>query len=165
MKEKHCFIRTQVPQYDGRTCTYTPPFFVPSSVTVSTDYTLGDECWKCPEKLFESTEREQGLHHTLYSSLYLATAAHPELLSTFFGNIVLSGGSTKFSGFEERLQQEVSGLLPSDLGVRASVYGHPARQTAVWRGGSMRACIVGPSFSAEQYNELGPLRALWTHLC
>jgi actin-related protein len=115
----------------------------------------------CPEKLFQSTDG-RGIQNTVYDSVYYATQTHPELLETFFGNIVLAGGSTKFHGFDKRLSTEVTKLIPETLGFKASVVAPPARQTLSWRGGSLRACLDNNTINLERYNELGTYRSFWS---
>merc|ERR1719204_2896277 len=48
-----------------------------------------------------------GVHQNVVSSIMKCDA---ELRQQMFGNIVLSGGSTLFPGFAERLQKEVEAL-------------------------------------------------------
>lgn len=69
------------------------------------------------------------------------------------------GGNTLLPGLPERLQAEVSGLVPSDSGKVVRVSSPQDRVFSVWRGGAALANLtsVGSSWiSQEEYEEQGP---------
>ena len=74
-----------------------------------------------------------------------------------FENIYLSGGSTFFPGFDERMKKEISKLAPSTMKIKVIL---PLDQKySVWVGGSILASL--PSFKTmwitkEEYEEVGP---------
>eukprot|EP01126_Amoeba_proteus_P006237 TRINITY_DN12179_c0_g1_i1.p1 TRINITY_DN12179_c0_g1~~TRINITY_DN12179_c0_g1_i1.p1 ORF type:complete len:552 (-),score=108.99 TRINITY_DN12179_c0_g1_i1:248-1903(-) len=142
---------------------YTCPHFLPPTARVQTDYSLGEERWKCPEKMF-GDEYTRGIQHIFYDALYSATYANPELVQSYCGNIVLSGGSTKFPGFPERIRNEISALIPESFNVSTNVFAHPARQMQIWRGGSIFASMNPPALNLERFQELGPRRSTWSSL-
>jgi actin-related protein len=73
------------------------------------------------------------------------------------GNIVLSGGNTMMTGFADRLQKELSSLLPGQVRILAP----PERKYSAWIGGSILACLAPARWmSKEEYDESGPL---WVH--
>uniref|UniRef100_A0A6B2LVI3 Actin n=1 Tax=Arcella intermedia TaxID=1963864 RepID=A0A6B2LVI3_9EUKA len=70
-------------------------------------------------------------------------------------NVLLSGGSTLFPGLRERLQRELSVLVPSAIKVR--VLDPPERKYSAWIGGSFLASISQCLWiSREEYDESGP---------
>jgi actin len=56
-----------------------------------------------------------------------------------YGNIVMSGGSTMFSGIAERLNKEVVSLAPSSMKIK--VIAPPERKYSVWIGGSILSSL------------------------
>jgi actin-related protein 3 len=95
-----------------------------------------------------------------------------------FANIVLSGGSTTFSGLAGRLQADVQTIVNADLQANAEIASkklgrevkagkvpvkiveHKRQQYAVWYGGAMLA-MTGKAFYSQcltkgQYDEVGP---------
>ncbi|XP_013120046.1 uncharacterized protein LOC100698705 isoform X1 [Oreochromis niloticus] len=121
--------------------------------------TLGTERFRAPEILFkpELIGRDHyGMHESIYRSI-LSTDI--DLRRCFLGNIVLSGGNTLLPGLPERLQDEIKGLLPSDMGGSVCVTSPKDRDSSVWRGGAVLANM--PTFTSawigrEEYEEYGP---------
>lgn len=71
---------------------------------------------------------------------------------------VLYEGTTKVSGFTERLRKDLTKLVPTTQTV--IIDAPPERQYAAWIGGSILASIVTirrMGISREQYDEFGPL--------
>ena len=60
-----------------------------------------------------------------------------DLRKAFFGNIVLSGGSTLTKGFGDRLLHELQRLAVKDM--RIKIYAPPERKYSTWIGGSILA--------------------------
>merc|ERR1712224_727237 len=74
---------------------------------------LGDERWKCPEALFSPALcglESQGVAGIVWDSI---TKCDIDLRKTLLSNVVLSGGSTMFPSFQERLRKELKNLAPS----------------------------------------------------
>ncbi|KAJ5076013.1 actin-7-related [Anaeramoeba ignava] len=106
--------------------------------------TFGNERFRCPEVLFQPSflgMEQPGVHEMIYNSII-----HSDLdnQSEFFRNIVLSGGSTLFPGIKERIQKDVSDLVPKNVEVK--VIAPSEREYAVWIGGS----ILGSIFDFEK---------------
>uniref|UniRef100_UPI00398F8D0E actin-1-like isoform X3 n=1 Tax=Pristiophorus japonicus TaxID=55135 RepID=UPI00398F8D0E len=95
-----------------------------------------------------------GLHVLAMKSLEKCKAKHrPELLN----NIVLSGGSSMFPGFAERIQKEMGELAPSRF--KLNVDASPQRKFSVWIGGSITTSLN--TFQSmwvyrKDYDEKGP---------
>jgi len=56
-----------------------------------------------------------------------------------YSNIVLSGGTTMFTGISERLSKEVTALAPSTMKIK--VVAPPERKFSVWIGGSILSSL------------------------
>ncbi|NXR86930.1 ACL10 protein, partial [Hypocryptadius cinnamomeus] len=103
--------------------------------------TLGKERFCCPEPLFRPELLQlscPGLHQLAGQSLQtVPKQARRHVL----GNIVLSGGSSMFPGFPERMCLELNFLFQG-AGVHIEVLANPRRGTAAWAGGSMAASLT-----------------------
>ncbi|NXM69028.1 ACL10 protein, partial [Serilophus lunatus] len=125
--------------------------------------TLGKERFCCPEPLFQPKllqHSSPGIHQLAWQSLQtVPDHSRRDML----GNIVLSGGSSMFPGFPERMCLGLN-LLFQGTGVHIEVLASPERGTAAWVGGSMAASLT--SFQHEwmtngEYQEHG---AEYTHM-
>ncbi|KAL0369325.1 UNVERIFIED_CONTAM: actin [Sesamum calycinum] len=77
--------------------------------------------------------------------------------SPLYGNIVLSGGSTMFPGFADRMSKEITGLAPRSMKIK--VVAPPERMYSVWIGGSILASLSTFQqmwISKGEYDESGP---------
>lgn len=112
------------------------PFKLPDGSQIS----LGAERFRAPEILFNPSLvglEHPGVHELLSYSI---SRADLDLRLTLFSNIVLSGGSTMFPGFGERLLGEVKKLAPKDIKLRISA--PPERKFSTWMGGSILASLA-----------------------
>lgn len=124
-------------------------------------YTIGHERCMCPEALFRP--EMLGLDNAGVAGMaYHAVQACPiDLRRTLLSNIVLSGGSTLFPGFKERLQHDILALAAEhhqNLGPSSVHIAAPEnRQYLAWIGGSVLGSL--PNFldqclTDKQYFEL-----------
>ncbi|KAK7094552.1 hypothetical protein V1264_006089 [Littorina saxatilis] len=117
--------------------------------------TIGHERYRCPEALFTNDRlSNKTVHESIYASIMKCDV---DIQNELFANIVLSGGSTMFPGFADRLNEEVNNLVSPFTRVR--VIAPPERKYSTWHGGSILASL--PSFprwwiSKEEYEESGP---------
>eukprot|EP01112_Ceratiomyxa_fruticulosa_P007320 TRINITY_DN1898_c0_g1_i1.p1 TRINITY_DN1898_c0_g1~~TRINITY_DN1898_c0_g1_i1.p1 ORF type:complete len:390 (-),score=61.76 TRINITY_DN1898_c0_g1_i1:115-1284(-) len=117
---------------------------------------LGAERFRAPEILFHPDligEEYMGIHEALSTSI---KRTDMDLRKTLYSNIVLSGGSTLFPGFGDRLLSEVKRLAPKDMKIKISA--PPERKYSTWIGGSILASLA--TFrkmwvSNEEYEEDG----------
>ena len=84
-------------------------------------------------------------------------SAEIDLRPTLYQSITLSGGSTMFEFFLERLNKEISSLIPDSI--KLKVIAPVERKFSVWIGGSVLSTL--PTFQAswitrEEYSEVGP---------
>lgn len=150
IKEKMCYVSTEyareVKESAGRSAEYT----LPDGTVIK----LGDERFRAPEILFQPDlhgEEYQGIHQILVDSIRKTDL---DLRQTLYGNIVLSGGSTLFKGFGDRLLAETKKSAPQVPKIK--IYAPPERKYSTWMGGSILAGLA--SFkkiwvTAEEYQE------------
>ncbi|KAJ7759323.1 actin, cytoplasmic 1-like protein [Mycena maculata] len=81
---------------------------------------IGDECFRAPEVLFTPSllgSDLPGVHDIVYKSVQ---KCDPDLQRLLYRRVMLSGGSTLFPGFADRLQKELTGLAPPGVKVYIS---------------------------------------------
>ncbi|URD79165.1 ACTIN [Musa troglodytarum] len=136
-----------------------------SSSTVEKNYelpdgqviTIGAERFRCPEVLFQPSMigmEAAGIHETTYNSIMKCDV---DIRKDLYGNIVLSGGSTMFSGIADRMSKEITALAPSSMKIK--VVAPPERKYSVWIGGSILASLSTFQqmwISKQEYEESGP---------
>jgi len=80
-----------------------------------------------------------------------------DLRRDFYSNIVLSGGSTMFPGFKQRLTREIKEQIPDSVDVR--IISPPERMYSVWIGGSILSSLKSMSkmwVTRRDFKEMGP---------
>ena len=110
----------------------------------------------CPEALFKPRLIEKyigGVHHAVHDSV---EDCDTELRKELLGNIVISGGTTQFPGFGERLIREVLALAPA--GIKVKVAAAHGKKDYTWVGGSLLTSL--DSFQdqwvlRDEFNEAG----------
>ncbi|CAJ0960872.1 unnamed protein product, partial [Mesorhabditis belari] len=119
--------------------------------------TIGNERFRCPEALFQPSflgMESAGIHETCYNSIMKCDI---DIRKDLYGNIVLSGGTTMYSGYVDRMQKEVKGLAPNSTKVK--IVAPPERKYSVWIGGSILASLSTFHqmwISKQEYDESGP---------
>lgn len=96
-----------------------------------------------------------GMHESLYNSVVKCDV---DIRKDLYANIVLSGGSTAFSGIANRMLAEVANIAPPTTKVR--VVSPPERKYSVWIGGSILASLssfCNMWITREEYEESGPV--------
>ncbi|KFO54379.1 Alpha-centractin, partial [Corvus brachyrhynchos] len=110
-------------------------YYLPDGSTIE----IGPARFRAPELLFRPDligEECEGLHEVL---VFAIQKSDMDLRRTLFSNIVLSGGSTLFKGFGDRLLSEVKKLAPKDVKIRISA--PQERLYSTWIGGSILASL------------------------
>ncbi|KAK4387389.1 actin [Sesamum angolense] len=119
--------------------------------------TIGAERFRCPEVLFQPSligMEAAGIHETTYNSIMKCDV---DIRKDLYGNIVLSGGSTMFPGFADRMSKEITALAPRSMKIK--VVAPPERMYSVWIGGSILASLSTFQqmwISKGEYDESGP---------
>merc|ERR1711861_105190 len=101
--------------------------------------TIGSERFRCPEVLFKPSMiglEQEGVHTTTYNSIMKCDV---DIRKDLYGNTVLSGGTTMFTGIAERITKEITALAPSTMKIK--VVAPPERKYSVWIGGSILASL------------------------
>merc|ERR1712054_632408 len=119
--------------------------------------TVGSERFRCPEVLFQPNligKESAGIHDTTFNSIMKCDV---DIRKDLYANVVLSGGTTMFSGIGERMTKELTQLAPSTMKVK--IIAPPERKYSVWIGGSILASLSTFQqmwISKEEYDESGP---------
>ena len=101
------------------------------------------------------SSKMQGVHSLVYNAV--RKIDDPSERMEMYANIVLSGGSTLFPGFKERLHKEIAALAPGCA--RIKVIAQPEREHSSWIGGSILASHSGFAdmwITKREYDETGP---------
>uniref|UniRef100_A0A8V5FRQ0 Uncharacterized protein n=1 Tax=Melopsittacus undulatus TaxID=13146 RepID=A0A8V5FRQ0_MELUD len=134
IKERACYLSIN-PQKDETLETEKAQYYLPDGSTIE----IGAARFRAPELLFRPDligEECEGLHEVL---VFAIQKSDMDLRRTLFSNIVLSGGSTLFKGFGDRLLSEVKKLAPKDVKIRISA--PQERLYSTWIGGSILASL------------------------
>ncbi|KAL1341708.1 hypothetical protein AAHE18_09G105500 [Arachis hypogaea] len=123
------------------------------------EFDLTNERFLVPEMIFQPANlgmNEAGLAECIVRAV---NSCHPHLHPVLYESIILTGGSTLFPQFSERLEKELRPLVPDDYHVKITTQEDPI--LGVWRGGSLLAS--SPDFEAmcvtkSEYEELGSVR-------
>ncbi|KAL6558506.1 Actin-related protein 6 [Orobanche minor] len=123
------------------------------------DFTLTNERFLVPEMIFRPADlgmNQAGLAECIVRAV---NSCHPHLHPVLYESIILTGGSTLFPRFAERLERELRPLVPDEYQVKITTQEDPI--LGVWRGGSLLAS--SPDFEAmcvtkAEYEELGSAR-------
>ncbi|KAL0451884.1 UNVERIFIED_CONTAM: Actin-related protein 6 [Sesamum latifolium] len=171
VKEKLCFVSLDVqrdlkiarkPGKDNMfRCTYVLPDGVTYMKGFVKDPNEQADTWPwMPVILLPQPEKRRmnqaGLAECIVRSV---NSCHPHLHPVLYESIILTGGSTLFPRFAERLEKELRPLVPDEFQVKITAQEYPI--LGVWRGGSLLAS--SPDFEAmcvtkAEYEELGSAR-------
>ncbi|CAF2354558.1 unnamed protein product [Rotaria sp. Silwood2] len=119
--------------------------------------TIGNERFRCPEALFKPSmigREEDGIAKMVYNTIMKCDI---DVRRELYANIVLSGGTTMYSGITDRMGKEIKTLAPSTMKVK--IMAPYERKYAVWIGGSVLSSLstFGSMWiSKHEYDESGP---------
>lgn len=117
--------------------------------------TVVNERFRCPEALFQPRLLGldcAGIHEMIHNSI---KKCDDSVRSSLLSNVVLSGGSTMFSGMKDRLLNELRELAPNN---NVEVIATPERKYLGWIGGSIVASLSTFQtmwITKQEYNEFG----------
>ncbi|KAJ5074659.1 actin-10-related [Anaeramoeba ignava] len=118
---------------------------------------IGKERFLSTECLFKPSlieMEEDSIDKILYNSII---KTEDEIQKEIIDNIILSGGTTMFSGIKERLEKEINQLIKQEKKIQ--IISPPERKYSVWIGGSIFASLSGffnLCISYQEYDENGP---------
>ena len=137
IKESICYVPFNVEASEKEEKDDTQPLFeLPDGQVIK----IGAEKFRAAEVLFQPSLiglEYQGVHQMLCQSI---AKCDLDLRRTLFSEIVLSGGSTLFTGFGDRLLYEVRKIAPRDTKVR--IFAPQERILSTWLGGSILASLT-----------------------
>jgi len=119
--------------------------------------TVGNERFRVPEAMFQPSflgMEDAGIHEMIYKSIMKCDV---DIRKDMYQSVVLSGGSTMYPGFGDRVHKELTQLAPSTI--KTKVISPPERKYSVWIGGSILASLSTFQqmwISKEEYDESGP---------
>lgn len=117
---------------------------------------VGNERIAVPEVLFSPADigiEQAGLAECIVQSV---DACVPDLRDALYANIVLTGGSTLFPNFAERLRRELRALVPGDTELEVTHAADPL--CAAWKGGAIFAAseaYASQVVTRDEYHEHG----------
>jgi len=118
---------------------------------------IGNERFRCPEVLFQPSligKEASGVHDCTFQTIMKCDV---DIRRDLYANIVLSGGTTMFTGIAERMTKELTALAPSTMKIK--VVAPPERKYSVWIGGSILSSLStfqSMWISKAEYDESGP---------
>ncbi|CAG7731069.1 unnamed protein product [Allacma fusca] len=118
---------------------------------------IGDERFRCPEVLFDTSHlgmESRGIHEMVFESV---SKCDMDVRRVLCENVILSGGSTMFSGISDRIQTELTKLVEPSVSVK--VVASPERKYSVWIGGSCLASLSSFQdmwITKSDFQESGP---------
>lgn len=123
------------------------------------EFSLTNERFLVPEMIFRPADlgmNQAGLAECIVRAV---SSCHPQLHPVLYESIILTGGSTLFPRFAQRLERELRPLVPDEYQVKIITQEDPI--IGVWRGGSLLAS--SPDFEAmcvtkSEYEEFGSAR-------
>jgi len=164
IKEKLCFVRARVdesfPTEDAKS--YELP---DGQVLTIPRQVLSDaiEPLFKPSLLgYEISGSDGGLPELVGDTIRKVSKPDSGLLGLMYRNIVLSGGSTRFPGFCDRLLYELSNgsstSPPPPPTITPKIIANPERGYGTWIGGSILGTLFSETggISKEEYDEFGP---------
>jgi actin-related protein len=119
--------------------------------------TIGNERFRAPEVLFQPSfigHEHPGIHETTYNSIMKCDV---DIRKDLYSNIVLSGGTTMFTGIADRMTKEIQALAPSSMKIK--IIAPPERKYSVWIGGSILSSLStfqSMWIQKSEYDESGP---------
>eukprot|EP00128_Syssomonas_multiformis_P004704 Colp12_sorted_trinity150504_noHs@16622 len=160
IKEKACYVSLDPTQDDSVTSNQPADkglYTLPDGNIIE----LGSARRRAPEVLFRPHligEECPGVSEILADSIRRSDL---DLRKTLFANVVLSGGSTLFKGFGDRLLSELTHIAPKDQKIKISA--PQERKYSTWIGGSILASLSTFKqmwVTAEEYDSEG-VNCLW----
>ncbi|OMJ71919.1 hypothetical protein SteCoe_29756 [Stentor coeruleus] len=132
IKEKVCYVASDYNEELGKSShEILMNYQLPDGSVIS----VGQERFKAPEIMFNPTVAGLDVDGVDVSVCKSIGQCDVDIRRSLFGSIVLSGGSTMFSNFSDRMLKEIK--EKSANGVKVKVLAPKERKFSVWIGGSI----------------------------
>lgn len=119
--------------------------------------TIGAERFRCAEVLFKPNFiglEQEGIHKLAFAAIQ---KCDEDIRKDLYNNVVMSGGSTMFTGIAERMQKEMQALAPDSMTIK--IIAPPERKYSTWIGGSILSSLSTFEdmwVTKDEYDESGP---------
>ncbi|XP_053315750.1 actin-related protein T3 [Spea bombifrons] len=154
IKEKLCYVAFDIDlEMSKRVEEVEKEYTLPDGKVV----TVHNQRYRCPETLFKPANigmEASGIHKLCFNTIMKCDV---DLRNSLYCNVMLSGGSSLFSGIGERMAKELINLVPEDSEVK--VFTPPERMLSAWMGGSILSSLPGFQqlwITQEEFKEVGP---------
>eukprot|EP00730_Choanoeca_flexa_P004493 TRINITY_DN11712_c0_g1_i1.p1 TRINITY_DN11712_c0_g1~~TRINITY_DN11712_c0_g1_i1.p1 ORF type:complete len:380 (+),score=116.02 TRINITY_DN11712_c0_g1_i1:150-1289(+) len=154
IKEQLCYVSTNPSKDEQLDDRSTQARYV---LPDRTEITVRQARFRAPELLFDPSligEEADGVHRVLH---YAIRKSDMDLRRTLYQNVILSGGTTMFKDFGNRLLAELKKLSPKENKIK--IMAPPERRYSTWMGGSILANLDAFRtmwVSKREYDENGP---------
>jgi actin, other eukaryote len=159
LKEKMCFVSMDYKKdmADAPTKEWKEKFEKSYTLPDGNELLIGNERFRAPEIIFQpslSGKDVPGVHKLTYNSIMECDL---DVRKSLWENVILSGGSTMFDNYPERLQAELTTLAPQNIKVK--VVATPDRKFAVFIGAAQLASLSAFNdawITKAEFEENGP---------
>jgi len=164
IKDKYCYVAID-PEKEDKLSQSTTAQVQKMTLPDGREINLNEERWMCPEALFNPSKigvEAPGIAELTFNSINKAPLDTRE---AFYGNIVLSGGTTMFPGLPTRMHKEITQLYQTKITkggpvkLKINIEDAPRRKHMVFQGGSVLAGITQDNdewwISKAEYEEKG----------
>jgi actin-related protein 3 len=175
IKERYCYVcpdlADEFNKYDAEPEKYFNRHEDKSKDGKPYAFDVGYEKFIGPELFFNpsifSTEHTEPIHKVVDSAIMSSPI---DCRKPLYSNIVLSGGTTMFKGFDKRLQLDLDEIIGArirktkeqsgrDISIPVKVVSHRRQRYAVWNGGSVLGAspkYAHVAHTRKDYEEHGP---------